>query len=82
MSDQRMTQVEDVFFFELEETKRMMTNEWNVSDKPEIHGICLRRRAEYLQWQQALPAALLIGDTETVQRQPELPTTHSLFYTR
>jgi hypothetical protein len=70
MLDQRLRQVDEVFFFELEEMKRMMTGEWNVSDKSEIHATYLRRKAEYAQWQQASPAELLIGDTEAMARHP------------
>lgn len=73
LSDQRLTQIDDVFFFELEETKRMMTNEWNISDKLEIQNLCTRRQAEYRQGQLAVPPALLIGDTEAVQRPADLP---------
>ncbi len=65
MIDQRLLQLDDVFFFELEEMKRMMTGEWNVSDQQGIQATCARRKAEVGQWQQASPpASLLIGDIE------------------
>ena len=64
MIDQRLLQLDDVFFFELEEMKRMMTGEWNVSDQQEIQATCARRKAAVGQWQQVAPSTLLIGDVE------------------
>jgi pyruvate,water dikinase len=61
MSDWRILHEEDVFFFELEEMKQMMTGEWNVSDAHEIQAAAEKRKAA----QAALPATgpdLLIGD--------------------
>ena len=68
MLDERLRQEDEVFFFELEEIKQMMTGEWNVSDKAEIHGTYARRKAEYTQWQEASSTELLIGDTAAVSR--------------
>lgn len=63
LADQRLEQVEDVFFFQLEEVKQMMTGEWNISSRPEIHKTCKQRQAEFVRWQQEMPPAVLIGDT-------------------
>jgi hypothetical protein len=65
MGDQRLLAQEDVFFYELEEMKEMMTGEWNISDRDEIQKSCARRKLEYAQWQQAQPSELLIGESET-----------------
>ncbi len=70
MSDDRITKEDDVFMFELEELKRMMTNEWNVSDSAEIKATAIRRRAEYDGWRGVAAPELLFGDTaaETLDR--------------
>ncbi|MFN8494395.1 MAG: hypothetical protein U0350_42740 [Caldilineaceae bacterium] len=68
MLDQRLLGEDEVFFFELEEIKQMMTGEWNVSDKSEIQSAYARRKAEYTQWQEASSTALLIGDTAAISR--------------
>ena len=62
MTDGRLQQQDDVFFFALEEMKQMMTGEWNISAKAEIHSLCAKRRAEYTQWLTERPAWLYIGD--------------------
>jgi hypothetical protein len=56
--------VEDIFFYELEETKEMMTGEWNISDLAGIHATANERRAEWGRWQQAQAGDLLVGDAE------------------
>jgi len=63
MADGRLQQSDDLFFFELEEIKQMMTGEWNISALATIHATCRARRAEYAQWQQLAPPPLLIGDS-------------------
>ncbi len=70
MGDQRLTEADDVFLFELEELKRMMTNEWNVSDRAEIHATAAKRKAEFAGWQTAAAPDLLFGDApaETLDR--------------
>lgn len=70
MSDHRLANEDDVFFFELEELKRMMTNEWNVSDSVEIQATAARRKAEYASWRSASAPELLVGDVpaETLDR--------------
>ena len=64
MSDGRLLAVEDIFFYELEETKEMMTGEWNISDLAGIHATADERRSEWGRWQQAQAGDLLIGDAE------------------
>jgi hypothetical protein len=73
LADQRLEQVEDVFFFELEEVKQMMTGEWNISSRQEIHKTCKQRKAEFARWQQESPPALLIGDTPMSPVHPGIP---------
>lgn len=70
MSDNRLAAGDDVFFFELEELKRMMTNEWNVSDSAEIKATAAKRKAEYATWRNASAPDLLLGDApaETLDR--------------
>lgn len=63
MADGRLQQSDDLFFFELEEIKQMMTGEWNVSALATIHTTCQNRRAEYANWQRLTPPPLLIGDS-------------------
>jgi pyruvate,water dikinase len=63
--DQRLLAADDVFFFELEEMKRMMTGEWNVSDRGEIQARGSQRQEEFARWQGlASVPELLIGETE------------------
>ena len=62
MTDQRLRSQDEIFFFELEEIKQMMTGEWNVSDRDDIHTTADRRQADYAGWQQAAAPAILIGD--------------------
>ncbi|MCX6046921.1 MAG: hypothetical protein NT075_17595 [Chloroflexi bacterium] len=73
MIDQRLLELDDVFFFELEEMKRMMTGEWNVSDRPEIQATCARRKAEFAQLHQGAAPELLIGEAEAKVRDPNAP---------
>jgi hypothetical protein len=64
MADERLTAPEDVFFFELEEVKQMMTGEWNVSARDEIHATAQTRRQTYAAWQETHAPEILIGETE------------------
>ncbi|RIK33436.1 MAG: hypothetical protein DCC55_34935 [Chloroflexi bacterium] len=73
MADQRLLAVDDVFFFEPEEMKEMMTGEWNVSSQSEIQATARRRESEYKRWQKAEAAELLIGESEGLSRQLEIP---------
>jgi pyruvate,water dikinase len=64
MSDKRLLAPDDVFLYELEEMKQMMTGEWNVSDREGIQATAVQRRVEW-QAAQGTPAAdLLVGDGE------------------
>ena len=73
MSDGRLLTADEVFFFELEEMKEMMTGEWNISARSEIHSTSRKRKAQYGLWQRANPAELLIGESETTPKQTLLP---------
>lgn len=72
-TDHRLLQVDDVFFFQLEEVKQMMTGEWNVSSRQEIQATCVQRKAEYARWQQESAPVLLIGDSAASPLQAGLP---------
>ena len=73
MTDQRLLTVEDVFYFELEEIKQMMTGEWNVSARDEIRAKALERRAIFATWQQERAPDMLIGDQEGYHHHTGLP---------
>ena len=80
-ADGRLAEAEDVFLFELEEVKEMMTGEWNVRRTDEIQARLAERRAAYNRWQDEVEQAdfavgeLLIGDGEqTREAFPLSPT--------
>ncbi|MEZ4734110.1 MAG: hypothetical protein R3E79_44015 [Caldilineaceae bacterium] len=73
LADQRIEQAEDVFFFQLEEVKQMMTGEWNVSSRQEICKTCNQRKAEFAQWQQSSSPTLLIGETPALAAHQGIP---------
>jgi pyruvate,water dikinase len=60
--DQRLVQTDDVFFFQLEEVKQMMTGEWNISSRQTIRNTCVERKAAYARWQMEAAPSILIGD--------------------
>ncbi len=62
MADHRITEIGNVFFYELEEMKQMMTGEWNVSDRSTIHETASERQEHHAQWQQVVPAQFVWGD--------------------
>ncbi len=62
MGDGRLQAVEDVFFFELEEIKRMMTGEWNISDQAEIQALASERRREQATVSLDAPPSAFLGD--------------------
>jgi hypothetical protein len=74
MADGRLMAAADVFFFEPEEMKEMMTGEWNISARSEIQATNQRRRAEYEGWQGVTAAELLIGESEAVAGEKVIPT--------
>lgn len=78
MADGRLLAADDVFFFELEEMKQMMTGEWNISQRQEIQQTCARRKTEYAQWQQSTPAELLIGESPAQATAAALPASFTL----
>jgi len=69
-ADRRILALDDVFSFELEELKQMMTNEWNVSDSHIIQGKAETRKAQMKQWQATDAAELLIGDSPAEAMDP------------
>lgn len=62
MGDGRLTEQQDVFFFELEEMKEMMTGERNVSHKEAIQQLCTERKQAYQGWLEATPCSIIIND--------------------
>ena len=64
MGDKRLLVQEDVFFYELEEMKQMMTGEWNISDMANIRATAAQRKLDYRGWRQAVGGDLLVGDGE------------------
>jgi len=70
MSDDRILNAEDVYLFELEQIKQMMTGEWNVSAIDEIQEVAKQQRINYTQWKNATPATLLVNDTEVTALAP------------
>jgi hypothetical protein len=71
--DHRLMAIDDVFFYEVEEVKEMMTGEWNISDRSGIHATAGERRAAYEQWRQADSVDLLWGDREALAAESGLP---------
>ncbi|MEZ4661137.1 MAG: hypothetical protein R2911_26605 [Caldilineaceae bacterium] len=72
MSDGRLTDKEQVFSFELEEIKQMMTGEWNISSLAEIHATAAERQTQYQAWGGVTAAPLLVGDAAaTSARNPQ-----------
>jgi pyruvate,water dikinase len=66
LADSRLQEADDVFFFEIEEVKQMMTGEWNVSARLTIQQTCAERRAAYRIWQQQAMPWIRIGDAPAV----------------
>ncbi len=73
MADRRITELDNVFFYELEEMKQMMTGEWNVSDRSGIHETASERRAHFAAWQQAVPAPLIWDERAVRAKVAALP---------
>jgi len=71
MADGRLQAQEDVFFFELEEVKQMMTGEWNISARREIQATCEKRKEAYTAWQTTAAPWLLIGDSAAIANGPQ-----------
>ena len=73
MVDGRIQETDEVFFFQLEELKQMMTGEWNVSNLEEIRAMLAQRQAQFQEQQAQHPGDLLLGDAEAQLRTPGLP---------
>jgi len=71
--DGRLQCEEDVFFFELEEIKQMMTGEWNVSDLDGIRSTVEERKREHDTWAGAAVPPLLVDNRPAWSVQPGLP---------
>ena len=50
--DGRLQEEDEVFFFQLEEIKQMMTGEWNVSDLSDIHATAAERKRQVEAWRE------------------------------
>lgn len=74
MGDDRLRSVDEAFLFQLEELKRMMTGEWNITNLDEIHALAEQRRAECDRWAQAHPGPLLFDDVELFASHPGVPS--------
>ena len=63
-ADGRIRALDEAFLFQLEELKRMMTGEWNVTDLDQIHALADQRQSEYDGWMNRHPGLLLFDDVE------------------
>jgi pyruvate,water dikinase len=70
--DQRLLEANDVFFFQIEEVKQMMTGEWNISSRQTIHNTCAERKAAYARWQAHETPPVLIGDVAATMTPAEM----------
>ncbi len=73
MTDHRLQAADQVFFFQLEELKQMMTGEWNVSDLEKIQAVLAQRQAEFQEHQAQRPGDLLLDQTEAQPVRAGLP---------
>jgi len=73
MVDGRLRARDDVFYYELEEIKEMMTGEWNISSLDEILAVAEERKATMTAWQAETAPAVLVGDQEAHPTQTALP---------
>ncbi len=74
-NDGRLSSPDDVFYFELEEVKQMMTGEWNVSDIDGIRTTAEKRKEAFMEWQTELPGDLLLDEIEATSAYDGLPGT-------
>jgi pyruvate,water dikinase len=72
MVDKRLEATGEVFHFELEEIKQMMTGEWNISSRDEIRALLAQRQAEQIAIQQEIAPDILVGDQEAFATQSGL----------
>jgi hypothetical protein len=73
MVDKRLQSQEEVFLFELEEIKQMMTGEWNISSLDEIHATTAKRQMEHAAMQQESAPDLLVGEDDAFAAHDALP---------
>jgi hypothetical protein len=73
MVDKRLHNTDEVFLFELEEIKEMMTGEWNVSSRDEIRAATATRQAEDAAMRKEVAPDLLVGDNEAFVSRREMP---------
>jgi hypothetical protein len=62
MVDKRLHSTDEVFLFDLEEIKQLMTGEWNVSSLDEIRAATDKRRLEHSSLDMVAPDLLLDDD--------------------
>ena len=73
-ADGRLLDPQDVFLFELEEIKQMMTGEWNITHTNEIRQRAEDRRSSYARWQTRRAPAAFFGDAPAWLARPGLPS--------
>lgn len=73
LADHRITDLEAIFFYEVEEVKEMMTGEWNISDRSGIHATAAERRQTLAVWRCTPSPALIWGDREAMALTNGLP---------
>jgi hypothetical protein len=73
-ADKRILALDDVFLFELEELKQMMTNEWNISDSHIIQSKAENRKGQAALWRAAPAPDLFIGDSAAESLDPPVAT--------
>lgn len=73
-ADRRILDTDDIFLFELEEIKQMMTGEWNITSTTEIRQRADTRREAYAQDQSRRAPAAFFGDAEAWTALPGLPS--------
>ncbi len=71
--DERIRSADETFLFELEELKRMMTGEWNIANRDEIHATAEARRVKVDQWVRAQPGDLILDEVEAYPIHQGLP---------
>ena len=71
--DSRILEENDIFYFELEQIKQMMTGEWNVSDLDGIRATIEERKRDYAEWKDASAPPLLIDNRPAWSAQEGLP---------
>jgi pyruvate,water dikinase len=73
MVDKRLHSTDEVFCFELEEIKQMMTGEWNISSLDEIRDTTVKRQMEHAAAKQEVAPDILVGDDEAFVSHQGLP---------